>query len=281
MGEDAESSATTTSPVKIAEGREAEIFSWSEHEVLRLYRDPTASATADRELLALGAVRASLTCVPAPRGRIEWMGRPGILMERLEGHGIFAEIQRRPWRVWALATLTGRVHAGLSGIDAPGELPDLRGELGRRIETGDSIASDLRIAALEELNRLPDGPALCHGDFHPDNVLLCSTGPVVIDWSSATRGDPCGDFARSALMLRVGALPPGAPPLIRWVQSAGRGLFARAYLGGYESLRTYDEETARRWRFVRAVDRLADRIPEERQPLLHEAARLLQCLRRC
>jgi hypothetical protein len=74
--------------------------------------------------------------------------------------------------------------------------------------------------------------------------------------------------------MLVGALPPGTPALIRWGRRAGRGLFLRAYLAGYAGIRHYDANAVRRWSFVRAVDRLADEIPEERELLIREARRL-------
>ncbi len=37
------------------------------------------------------------------------------------------------------------------------------------------------------LNALPDGDFLCHGDFHPDNVMMTSGDPVLIDWPGAKR----------------------------------------------------------------------------------------------
>jgi aminoglycoside phosphotransferase (APT) family kinase protein len=144
----------------------------------------------------------------------------------------------------------------------------------RRIEGEASIPEPLRATALAELVRLPDGDALCHGDFHPDNILLCPEGPAVIDWPNATRGDPCADFARTTVMLRVGSLPPGTPALIRWGSRPGRGLFRRVYASGYTQTRRYEERTLRRWQFVRAVDRFADGIPEERAALEREAREL-------
>lgn len=263
---------------KIAEGREAEIFSWGEREVLRLYRDPGRRDAADRELLALTAVRSALSRAPAPHGRMDWEGRPGILMERLDGRGLFAEIERRPWRAWSLAKLTGRVHAEVNSVRAPTALPELRSEVRRRIEALGEIPQALRARALAVLAELPDGDALCHGDFHLENVVLCREGPVVIDWPNATRGDPCGDFARSSLIYRVGALPPGSPLLVRAGQWIGRGAFLRGYQAGYTRSSRFDAAAVRRWAFVRAVDRFADGIPEERAGLLREAARLERSL---
>ncbi len=270
--------ATPGRPSKFAEGREAEIFSWGEGVVLRLYRDPAHRERADRELLALTAVRAALACAPTPHGRMDWDGRPGLLMERLDGHGLFAEIQRRPWRMWSLAKLTGRVHADVNAVRAPSALPELRREVRRRIEALTQIPDALRARALAELARLPDGDALCHGDFHLENVLLRREGPAVIDWPDATRGDPCADFARTSLMYRVGSLPPGTPRLVRLGQHVGRGAFLRGYVAGYASARRFDAALVRRWQFVRAVDRFADGIDEERPGLLREAARLERML---
>ncbi len=262
--------------VKIAEGREAEILSWGDGRVLRLYRDPAAAAQADREMQALAAVRSVLSLVPTPYERIEWQGRPGIVMQRVDGRDALSEISRQPWRLAELSALTGRVHAELNRIAAPAALPALRAELGERIGRDAAIPERLRAPALETLAGLPDGTALCHGDFQVANVLLSPGGPVVIDWGYATRGDADGDFARSLLMTRLGSLPPGTPRLIRWGRHLGTGLFRLVYQRAYRQGRSHDPVRTRRWQLVRAVERLADRIPEERGRLLREVDRLLR-----
>lgn len=262
-------------PAKIAEGREAEIFSWQDGTVLRLYRDPAAGDRADREMMVLAAVRSVLPCVPTPTARITHDGRPGIVMERIDGRPVLEEIVRQPWRTLSLAALVGRLHAELHAVTAPPGLPPLRTVLRERIGYDDAVPDELRRAALPVLDALPDGDGLCHGDFQPDNVLLRPAGPVIIDWASATRGDPDGDFARTAVMMRVGSLPPGTPALIRWGSLVAGRAFRRAYVRGYARVRPYDAARVRRWTLVRVVERLADRIPDERAPLLREAARLL------
>src|ERR671924_42075 len=65
------------------------------------------------------------------------------------------------------------------------------------------------------LEQLPDGDRLCHGDFHPANVLVGKRGPVAIDWHRAARGDPMGDLARSRVILAAGFVPPKSPWLVR------------------------------------------------------------------
>src|SRR5215469_2216303 len=206
-----------TKPVKLAEGREAEILSWGPNSVLRLYRHVGDHDRADREMMVLQAIRSALPVVPAALERVEWHGRPGVVMERVEGRDLLSEIARRPWRLLKLAAVTGRVHAELHAIQAPPHLPSLRKVLEHRIGKSAAIPEEgLRKAALEQLQRLSDGNELCHGDFHPANILLGARGPVVIDWASATRGPAISDFARTALMMRIGSLPPGSAAVVRW-----------------------------------------------------------------
>ena len=46
------------------------------------------------------------------------------------------------------------------------------------------------------LHRIPpEGDRLVHLDLHPGNVLLARRGPVVIDWTNASGGDPALDVA--------------------------------------------------------------------------------------
>ncbi len=60
---------------------------------------------------------------------------------------------------------------------------------------------------LSRANRLRG--RLLHGDFHPNNILYTASGPVVIDWSFASSGDPLLDVARTL------ALPVIAEALMR------------------------------------------------------------------
>lgn len=48
------------------------------------------------------------------------------------------------------------------------------------------------------------GHTLCHGDFHPYNLLLVKEDVYVIDWMDASIGNPLMDVARTFLLLRYG-----------------------------------------------------------------------------
>ena len=52
------------------------------------------------------------------------------------------------------------------------------------------------------LDSLPKHFNLCHGDFHPSNVIITADGtPYIIDWAHATQGNASADVARTYLMF--------------------------------------------------------------------------------
>jgi serine/threonine protein kinase len=76
------------------------------------------------------------------------------------------------------------------------------------------------------------GGAIVHMDLHPDNVMLTSRGPVVIDWSNAGVGDAEAEVADLWLILTCARAPGSA--FSRAVVGVGRSLFARSFLRQFD-----------------------------------------------
>jgi aminoglycoside phosphotransferase (APT) family kinase protein len=253
---------------RIAEGREAEIFAWDAGRVLRLFRGARSRAVLEHEADAMRAARSVLPYVPDVFDIVEVDGRPGIIMERIDGPDFITLLGSKPWLVWRAGTILGRVQAELHGVAAPDGLPQLRERI-RLICHRPMMPRDIAEKILPVLETMPDGVALCHGDFHPGNLLMTARGPVVIDWPNVTRGDPTADFARSDLLLHMGSPPPGTPALVNYMQGLGRKLIRTSFRRAYLRARPVSNAQVARWQLVRAGDRLAgDNIPEEREQLL-------------
>jgi Ser/Thr protein kinase RdoA (MazF antagonist) len=160
-----------------------------------------------------------------------------------------------------LARTFAQVHAELHESSGISELPVQKQFFPTVIQRLSVLPPDLKESTLKALDEIPTGDRLCHGDFHPYNVLLSSRGPVVIDWNNAHIGNPLEDVARSNLMLA--GVSMSEPAL-----SSALDLFAKAYLERYQELRPYDQEDLRAWRPIVAAVRLADDIPELQDWLL-------------
>lgn len=253
---------------KIAEGREAEMFEWGEGKILRVGRGEHASERMKWQKVTLRQAAACGVRVPHVYGQTEVMGRTALVMERISGVDLLTLIGRRPWKTWWVGGVTGRLHARMHGLEAPLELEPLKERIRRLVERPGRVPDDVREFAFAELAALPDGDRLCHGDFHPGNVMMQEDEPVVIDWSNVSRGDPTGDVARTVLTLRMGEPPPGTGLFIRIAARFARRLLVDAYMRSYRRERSLDVELLRRWMVVRVADRLGEGIAEERDGLL-------------
>lgn len=250
---------------RIGEGREAEVFALDERRVLRLARNAGLAPRLDDEHAALGAARNTGAPVPEVFGRVEVEGRPGLVLERLGTGNLLLEIGERPWRVFGVAQQLAELHARIHEVRGPDALPSVHERIRQRLES-QLVPDDVCARALHALDSLPHGDRLCHGDFHPANVLFGLDGrPRVIDWTAASRGDPAADIARSRLIVRHGAVGPDATPAVRALARVGRGLLWSGYRRGYARARARDID---RWFTVMAAARLAEDIAEERAAIL-------------
>jgi hypothetical protein len=245
--------------VLLAEGREAEVFLQPDGHVLKLWRLAGDGPKAEREQTVCQLLS---PLAPTTHALVQIDGRPGLVMDRIEGDSLLTQLQRRPYQLFQAARVLARVHVELNARTAPPELPDLKDLLASRLALADALPRHHHELSLRLLAALPDGDRLCHSDFHLGNLLGSWDSPVVIDWGWAARGDPTSDVARSELLQRIGALPPGMPAVFRALAAVGRGVLTDRYLHHYRRLSGIDE-TFERWRFVHRAARFADDVPEE------------------
>jgi Ser/Thr protein kinase RdoA (MazF antagonist) len=249
---------------KLGAGREADVHAWGDDAVVKLYRAGFPGHRA--EAVALAKVKG---CGIAPRlvDIVECDGRTGLVLERLGGSDMLSLLQRQPWRVLGLARALAGTHLAVHGVPAPRNLPELRQVLAARIADA-VMPPHLGTYALRVLDALPDGNRLCHGDYHPGNVLVAADRVAVIDWPNAARGVPEADHARTMLLLRRADPLPDTPLASRALIMAGRSMFAHRYARAYrdgspQRLRQVDS-----WLVVHAAARLAEGIEVEQATLV-------------
>lgn len=248
-------------------GRTAEIFVWQEGTILKLYRDWCPPNWVDHEAHIAAVVNQA--GLPAPRAFdiVEVNGRRGLVYERVDGDSMLQEMLRQPLMLPRYGRMLADLHLEMHRQSAP-TLPSQRSQLEQSINAAKSLPDDLRTAALQALARLPDGDRLCHGDFHPENVLMTAKGPLIIDWMTANRGNPWADVARTHLLLTIGQTPAHINILMRMLILVGRRTFYRAYLGRYQSQTPEGKQQFHAWIPVLAAARLNEEIANEQQALL-------------
>ncbi len=215
----------------LAEGRTAEVYAWGDGAILKLFRDWVPRDQAEHEAEVARAVSASGLPVPWVGEIVDVDGRAGLVYERIDGPSLLDGFMKRPWTLRPTGLILARLHAELHKTHIAAAVPEQRRRLGRKIEQAGLLSSALRSRALETLAGLPDGDVLCHGDFHPGNILMTPSGPIVIDWIDATRGHPLADVARTFVIGRFGIPASGSltQRVVRACVNRLLGIYEREY----------------------------------------------------
>ncbi len=146
-------------------------------------------------------------------------------------------------------------------------MPSLKENIKKKIEDGMSLSDQMKYDALVALSELPEGQWICHGDFHPENIILTDQGSVVLDWTEAACGHFLADVARS-LVLLMAWLPQKLEEKGVDMPSKAIEQFLRDYRAKYMLLSGEEEDLLEQWLFPVAVARLGEAIPGEKAVLI-------------
>ena len=97
--------------------------------------------------------------------------------------------------------------------------------------------------------------AICHGDFHPLNILADNDKPTgVIDWPNVVIAEPAMDVGSA--IANISAVPIALPPPLRVAARAAIGAALRRYERAYRVRRPFDDGAVRYYQVYRAVAQL-------------------------
>src|SRR5262249_4201058 len=111
------------------------------------------------------------------------------------------------------------------------------------------------LAWLDNHRPAPAHAAICHGDFHPLNILADQGRPTgVIDWPNVVIAEPAMDVGSA--IANISAFPIGLPWPLRVIAQAAIGAALRRYQRAYRARRPLDEQAVRYYQVYRAVAQL-------------------------
>jgi aminoglycoside phosphotransferase (APT) family kinase protein len=241
--------------------------------VLRVYRDARGPQRAHCESSLQNAVAAS--GFPTPRALLT-CGDRGVL------GGAFLIMQRLPGRVMLdaffsprllrmpvlLASLHVRLHAldaqrvrsALEAARCPLETLTVASDLDQMLaRIGGAGLTGLDAGMRWILARRPvvTAPGICHGDFHPLNVLLEGDRVSgVLDWAWAKIDDPAWDVGATVALMSQG--PVALPAVLQGAVRAVRRMLIARYLRAYTAARPLDPAAVRYYEALRCLAMLIE-----------------------
>ncbi len=238
---------------------------WDVPLVLRIRPTPDRLDDAMREsaVQSWAVARGVATPVVLWQGGCEEpFGLPVQIAVRAPGRPLIELLGTQPWRAWSRVRAMAGVHARLHDLPTDG-WPGLVDGLAptRLARVRDEVAAfpdPALMRALERVERLDlsvasHGRVVCHGDFHPLNIVSDGESDTVVDWTDASLDDPMGDVARTSLLFHIAAIAASSPAERVLLRLLGPRL-GQAYLRAYGRLRPVDHERLRAWEAVHLIN---------------------------
>lgn len=255
----------------IARGRTADVHDWEPGRILKLFHNWFELENVKYEQRIAKAVHASGVKAPAVGDLVQVQGRNGLVYERVPGISMLEVFQRKPWKVVQLGRTLAALHTEMHACTFNTDIPQQRRKLEHKIRDASALPVYLKPKLLDTLAYLPEDDRVCHGDFHPANVLMDGDDATVIDWIDATRGNPLADVARTSIITLGAAASSQIPnPILKVFVR----VFHSAYLRQYFRLRPGGQEEYRRWLPVVAGARMSENIPELEKWLIGQARQI-------
>jgi hypothetical protein len=151
----------------IARGNTSDVWRWSPTTVVKVLRPEIPRDWAALEVDITRRVYEAGLPAPATDGVVEVDGRPGVVLEHIDGVSMWSQMKASPALlprlIEELVDLQVMIHTAgpLTG------LPDLTTRLHGKIDEAEHLPAHERDEAHGLLADMPTGESLCHGDMHP------------------------------------------------------------------------------------------------------------------
>lgn len=236
----------------IGHGNVAEVYRYGDA-ALKLYRETEPKHAPFREAANLALLETTGLPVPKVMEVGQYANRWGLVITRSNESSVATSVITDPARTDAFLQNFATLHARIHAAPANG-FPGQKARLADGITRTTDLPEDRKSTLLARLSQMPDGDHLCHGDFHPLNVLGHGDTTMIIDWLDASRGNPAADICRSFVLLH------GFSPDL-----------ARKYVAAGISTSSLTDDEIAEWLPFVAAARLSENNPDERDTLLHWA----------
>ena len=173
-------------------------------------------------------------------------GKWSITMDYIEGETLSELMRKHPEKEDEYLELFVSLQRSVLSKRVP-MLNKLKDKMQGRISEA-KLDATTRYDLHTRLDSLPKHYNLCHGDFHPSNIIITKDGtPYIIDWAHATQGNASADVARTYLMFYL----------------EGKEQLAEKYLKLYCLKSDTAKQYVQKWIPIVAASRLTKAKPEE------------------
>jgi serine/threonine protein kinase len=249
--------------VLLTTGGEAEIYDLDPDRILRvLWRDNGKSEEKDvilQEILANESIH-----VPKVYEYLRIQDRAACIMEKIHGDTLTNEMRKNIRVLVKVPHILAELQKKVSSIVMPDSYPSIRDLFTFVTEHGRLQDKELTAFVTQIFNEQRTELMLCHGDFHPGNILVSNETLTIIDWSGSYSGNPIADIAHTYILMRQMPRLPGQSTGNYRVMSFVARIIAARYLNAAKNLWGFDWATFSAWTVIMSFQRVTFGLPGER-----------------
>lgn len=253
----------------VGQGRTAEIYAVGNDKVVKLFKEGISKQAIEYEYNISKEISDSGFPVVKTYELVEEENKIGVVYDRVNGRTMMEKMATEPFKIYQHAKNFAELHHSMhKGIE--GNISSVKDRLIDCINATDLLDSNCKEKLIMYTKKLPDGNNLCHGDFHPDNILNEGEKYYIIDWMTATKGDSLADVARTIIMLKYGVLPDSMARGQKITINLFRKVLLKQYIKHYMKISGVSMQSIKKWQLPVAAARLIEWVPE------HEKKKLLE-----
>ncbi|WP_425447330.1 aminoglycoside phosphotransferase family protein [Dethiothermospora halolimnae] len=186
-------------------GNTATIYELEKDRVLKLFDKGYPKEAIEKEFHNAMVIRKMNFAKPKAYEIITSEEKIGIIYDRVEGESLLDWVMKTN-DVEKCVTYMAKLHKKILQ-NSTRNVPDYKKFLKFHTRNALSVSLNKRKEVLEMINKLPDGNVLCHGDFHPGNIIISNGHGTVIDFMNVCHGDFLYDIARTVFLIEYTPVP--------------------------------------------------------------------------
>ena len=251
---------------KIASGFTADIFLIDNTKVLKLYFEGWDVNFIKNEYYVNDLIRSYSINAPETYEMITIGNRTGIIFQKLENITMKDMMKQNKNNSFGFARTLAQEHYRVNcAADTKNGLKEQKDTYKEIIESRTSLDRLQKDKLIHLLKALPEDNKICHGDFHPLNLLYDNNKIYIIDWVGALRGNPFADVAGSYIIIKIMGLETekNLSFFRGMVSSILISKFAKTYLKEYVKISSCSIRDIMNWIPVRAATYLDFGLPEK------------------
>lgn len=276
----------------IGSGAASDVYEYGSDKVCKLYKPNVGNV--DYEYSKMQEAYEVGIGVPRPYGLVEFNGRRGYIMERIEGVSLMetmmvylqlcfekgvsnqeifeSEIVQN--QIKTTASTLAQFHSRICKLQETSKI-----SLSHGCQYNTYLSAKEKAIVQDLIAELPDGDSLCHGDPNPGNFIKLGDNIRVIDWNNSVKGHFMHDIAEYVLTMHYADVSLDWPTYAFGFIQEYQDEFSRVFLDVYAKITGNDLSGLDAWKIPVLVSKMGGNNPNKKQErLLHDIRESLRNL---